>query len=358
MVDYSKNLFSYFLIAGMIFMSGCSSFRSVSDTEGQTNISIDNSIWLINAEPINSGTPADGLLMNTRMVNSVFEDRNPDSSDLPSGFDPDENTNAFIQSIPEYTGLGVNAFTVSLQGGFPGYEGAINTAFNADGSLREGYLERVARVIRAADRHGATIILTCFYQRQHSHEDALEGREAIRNAAANAALWVEEQGFTNVVLEISNEYGHSGFRNWNDGEWISSVEGQVELINHVKATVPDLLVSTSGMGDGTIAPDIAEAADYILIHFNHTDFDEIPLRIDEALAYGKPVVCNEDNKLGEDGAESARLSVRHGAGWGFMHIEKNQSVPFEFDGYDDDPIVYQMVDQLTTSQTFEIGITE
>ena len=37
----------------------------------------------------------------------------------------------------------------------PGYEGALNSAFEPDGSLRDSYLRRVRRVIEACDRHGA-----------------------------------------------------------------------------------------------------------------------------------------------------------------------------------------------------------
>ena len=55
--------------------------------------------------------------MNVRMVNSVFEDRGkPD-------FDPEANTDRFLRQVPDYAAHGVNAFTLCLQGGMPGYEG-------------------------------------------------------------------------------------------------------------------------------------------------------------------------------------------------------------------------------------------
>ena len=74
---------------------------------------------------------------------------------------------------------GVNAFTLSLQGGMPGYEGALNSAFEPDGSLRESYLARVARVIEACDRAGLVVILGCFYQRQ---DQVLADEAAVRAA--------------------------------------------------------------------------------------------------------------------------------------------------------------------------------
>lgn len=331
------------LLFYIISSVGCS-----PKSDNQTHVKISNNQWQINGEPTNKGSEAEGLLMNIRMVNSVFEDMGPSGKEHLNDFDPEENTSRFIQSIPKYIEHGVNGFTISLQGGLPGYEGAINSAFNADGSLRKNYLDRVTRVIQAADQHGVVIILTCFYQRQHSHERAFNGKQAIMDAAENVARWISGQGFTNVLLEISNEYAHGGFKNWNAGEWLLSVPGQVELIHHAKAVSPNLLVSTSGMGNGLIPPDIAHAADFILIHFNNTPVAEIPDKIEKVLGYGKPIICNEDDKIGQIGAEAARLSVVSGAGWGFMHSKKNQHAPFEFEGATDDTAVYQMISRLTT----------
>ena len=126
----------------------------------------------------NRGTRAEGLLMNVRMVNAVFEDRRkPD-------LDPAAITDRFLAQLPDYAAHGVNAFTLCLQGGMPGYEGALNSAFEPDGSLREPYLARVARVIEACDRAGLVVILGCFYQRQ---DQVLADEAAVRAAVVNVA---------------------------------------------------------------------------------------------------------------------------------------------------------------------------
>jgi hypothetical protein len=96
----------------------------------QTTVAIDGTRWLINGRVTYPGAKAEGLLMNVRMVNATFEDRNRDD------FDPDANTDAFLAVMPEYVGAGVRAFTFNLQGGMPGYEGALNSAFEPDGSLQ------------------------------------------------------------------------------------------------------------------------------------------------------------------------------------------------------------------------------
>ena len=317
-------------------------------TDGDTVVEIQGDQWLINGELVLKGSPAEGLLMNVRMVNAVFEDLGPSIEKWSPGFDPEANTTEFIEKMPDYYAHGIRAFTISLQGGMPGYEGAVNSAFNADGSLREGYLDRVARVIHAADAQGMVIILSCFYQRQHSHEYSLDGKRAILNAVTNLVNWIGEEKFTNVVLEISNEFAHGGYNRWKDGAWVKSVEGQIELIKHARKLAPDLLVATSGMGSGQVPEPVAEVSDFIIIHFNRTPLSLIEERVMKARSYGKPVVCNEDDKLGKLGAEAARISVQAGAGWGFMAMAKNQSVPFQFEGAADDTVVYSMLRRLAT----------
>ncbi len=320
---------------------------SACDLSEKTKVSIRGNNWFINDKIINEGTPSEGLLMNVRMVNSVFEDRGDKMPHEFVDFDPDKNTDEFISRIPEYVNAGANAFTISLQGGSPGYEGAVNSAFEADGSLREDYLERVKRVIKIADKNSAVIILSCLYQRQNSHLSALNLKDDIRNAIVNTVKWIKDNDFKNIVLEISNEYRHGGYRNWKEGKWLISTKGQTDLINLAKKTYPDLLVGTSGMGSGTMNDSIAEAVDYITIHFNTTALSDYPAKIMALKKYGKPLICNEDDKIGNDGAEALRLSVNNGCAWGYMNVVQNQTIPFRFEGIEDDTAVYNEMKRVT-----------
>ncbi len=303
--------------------------------EPATRVSIHQGRWQINGRWTNPGSAAEGLLMNVRMVNAVFEDANkPD-------FDAEANMDEFIAAIPAYTAHGVNAFTICLQGGLPGYEGAVNSAFEADGALRPSYLARVEKVIGACDRAGAVVILGCFYQRQ---DQLLEDEAAVRRAVSNVAAWIREAGFGNVVLEITNEFGHPGF----DHPLLQAAAGQAELIRLARQVHPQLLVSTSGLGDARLADEAAQAADFLLIHFNTTDLADYGRRIEALKKYEKPIVCNEDEKCGTDGARAAQRCVEHGAAWGLMEFEVNQRAPFRFQGSDDDPTVYAALRRLTT----------
>lgn len=335
------------LLVSLILIFFLYQCKTSEDNRYNTRVSIIGEKWYFNGEVINPGSPAEGLLMNVRMVNSVFEDRGGEIDKLTDRFDPDANTDSFISKIPEYISSGVNAFTVSLQGGMPGFEGAVNSAFNSDGSIRHEYLQRVEKVIRACDANNAAVILSCFYQRQHSHGAALSGRESIFKALENAVEWITEKKFTNVVLEVANEYRHGGYRNWTDGEWLISEAGQVELIMYAKKLNPELLVSTSGMGNGVFHEDICSEADFLLIHFNTTSLDDYPGKISQLKKYGKPVVCNEDDKVGGEGAAALALSVLNGSGWGYMNLAVNQHFPFQFSGTDDDSVVYRMFRDMT-----------
>ncbi len=313
---------------------------SAQEKSGHTRVSIKDGRWYLNGRLTYPGAEAEGLLMNVRMVNGVFEDRNrPD-------FDAEENTEEFTAVIPGYAAQGVRAFTINLQGGFPGYEGAVNSAFNPDGSLRKGYLQRVKRVIETCDRNGLVVILGCYYQRQ---DQILKDTQAVRAGIVNAVRWITESGFSNVVLEIANEFNHSGF----DHAILKKPEGQVELIRLAKETSTDLLVSTSGLGNGRLPDNVAQASDFLLIHFNSTKLDDIPKRIAALRKHGKPIVCNEDDKHGEEAAEASRLSVKNGASWGFMDNNTNQYFPLQFKGAEDDRTVYAMLKRLTRPKKAE-----
>jgi len=301
----------------------------------QTQVAIIGGRWHLNGKVTYPRSKAEGLLMNVRMVNAVFEDTKRND------FDPDANTAEFVAVLPDYVDHGVRAFTIGLQGGFPGYEGAVNSAFAPDGSLRPAYLDRAARVIEACDQHGAVVILGCYYQRQ---DQILRDESAIRAGVVNVARWVRGRGYSNVLLEIANEFPHRGF----DHAVLRSAEGEAGLIEMAKRTAPALLVSTSGIGDGKLADPVAGASDFLLIHFNGVPVDEIPGRIAALKKYGKAIVCNEDDKPSQASAEAARLSVAAGASWGLMLDKVNQRYPFSFRGAADDPTVYATLRALST----------
>ena len=302
----------------------------------RTRLELDGPRFRLNGRLTYSGRPAEGSLLNVRMVNSVFEDENRKE------FDPDRNTAEFVGRMPEYVNHGIRAFTVSLQGGFPGYNGARNSAFNADGGLDAGYLSRVARVIERADALGAVVILSLYYQGQ---DQVLRNDDAVRKGVVNAADWVRQKGYRNIILEIANEYGHPGF----DHSVLRTDAGVAGLIRLAQQRYSSLPVSASTRGDGRTTSGVAKAADVILVHFNRLAASDIGPRM-RALrnAYpGKPVVCNEDARTGSAAAAALTASVQAGGSYGLMVERVNQHYPFDFHGRSDDPKAYDRYMALT-----------
>ena len=327
-----KPAFLLVLVAAVL----CWRTSALGENTGRTRVTLVNGQWHINGTITHPGSAAEGRLMNVRMVNAIFEDR---AKHLE--FDAEANTDRFIARIQDYAAQGVNAFTICLQGGMPGYEGAVNSAFAPDGSLRDEYLQRAERVIRACDRHGVVVILGLYYQRQSA---ILRDEAAVRAGVVNAAHWVRERGFQNVLLEVANEYPHEGFAH----ALIRDPQGQASLIKLARNIAPGLLVSAGGYGDRAIHPEVAAAADFPLPHWNNTKVEQIPARIVALKRYGKPIVTNEDDKRGADAVAAMRASVENGASYGLMLHQHNQTFPFHFDGAADDPVFYAELRKLTT----------
>jgi hypothetical protein len=302
----------------------------------KTRVTLDGRRFRINGAVTYPGQTAEGALMNVRMVNSVFEDTNRPT------FNSSANTDEFLGRMREYVGLGVRGFTVSLQGGYPGYEGARNSAFLKNGDLKSTYLARVARVIERADALGAVVILSLYYQRQDQH---LQDERAVKAGVIKAVDWVRGKGYKNVILEVANEYGHSGFNH----AILRSDAGVASLIRLAKNRYPALPVTASYIRNGQTTSQVGAASDLIMVHFNAVAVSDIPSRV-KALrnAYpDKPIVCNEDEKLGSAAAAAASASVGAGASYGLMVEHQNQHWPFEFYGRSDDPKAYDRYVALT-----------
>src|SRR5262249_18552917 len=120
---------------------------------GRTTIAIRNEMFLLNGSPTYpgrtwKGMKIEGLLLNSRMVQGVFDDSNPETRQRwaypdTGKWDPERNTREFIDAMPEWRKNGLLSFTVNFQGGSPeGYSKAQpwdDTAFEADGSIKSAY---------------------------------------------------------------------------------------------------------------------------------------------------------------------------------------------------------------------------
>ncbi len=306
-----------------------------------TTVAIEGSRFLINGRPTYEGTRLEGLLMNSRMVQGVFDDLNPQTRpmwDYPDGpWDPRRNTDAFLAAMPTWREHGLVAFTINFQGGSPqGYSQEQpwrNSAYEADGSLRSDYAERMARVLDRADELGMAVILGFFYFGQ---DHRLDDEAAVMRAADEATDWLLDRGDRHVLIEIANEcdicYTHP----------ILKAPRAHELIRRVQQRSDGrLLVSTSYSGGTRLTPNVARVADFVLLHGNGVpDPDGIRALVRESRAVegyrGQPVVINEDDHFDFDRDDNHMLAaVDSGAGWGFFDYRMDGE-GFE-DGYQSMP---------------------
>lgn len=292
-----------------------------------TEIQIEGPRFFINGEPtyqgrVYQGKPVEGLLFNSRMVQAVFDDENPDTVRnwrYPDTgvWDPERNTDEFCTMLPEYRRHGLLAVTVGLQGGGSVYEPAVyehyvNSAFKPDGSLKPAYFKRLERILAAADAVGMVVIVNYFYWRQL---DQLEGDRAVQRAVANATGWLLDTGYRNILVDIMNEF--------QPGKGLLESEGIHELIETAQGITLDdrrLLVSSSVHPKDLLAPGRWQAVqDFYLPHGNDFWAADLRLqlqRIKESLPFQenpRPLLINEDS-IHLDSLEAAFEAY---ASWGY-----------------------------------------
>ena len=293
------------------------------------------------------GQRIEGLLLNSRMVQATFDDLNPQTASRwaypdTGRWDADRNTWEFMCAMSSWRRAGLLAITLNLQGGapvrFPGVQPWENSAFAPDGSLRPAYFERLARVIKAADRNGLVVILGYFYFGQ---DQRLTDEAAVIRATDAATAWVHDHGYRNVIIEIANE------TDYNYDHAILGPKRIDELITRVKSQKPHgrALLTGASFSGGTIpTANVARVSDFLLIHGNSVNnpADLVTLiRQTRAVegAANKPVVINEDDHFDFDApASNFTAAISEHVSWGYFDARGNgepaaegfQSLPVEW----------------------------
>lgn len=297
------------------------------------------------------GMPVEGLLLNARLVQGIFDDLNPRTRglwDYPDGpFDPERNTREFLAAMPVWRRAGLTGFTINLQGGSPqGYsqdQPWINSAIAPEGDLRADFLARLERILDRAAELGMAVILGYFYFGQ---EPRLAGEEAILRATDAATDWLLAKGYAHVLVEINNEadvrYRHEIVKPPRVHELIRRV--QQRSAGKVRSAAGRLLVSAS-MGGGNLPPEsLLDAADFVLLHGNGVEEpDRIRRMVRDVRARpayrGQPILFNEDDHFDFDRPDNNFLAaVGERAGWGYFDFRMRgegyadgfQSVPVDW----------------------------
>jgi len=296
----------------------------------QTKLTIDGDAFRINGKPtyegrVWNGHKIEGLLLNSRMVQGIFDDLNPETRsmwDYPDGpWDPDRNTNEFVEAMPGWREHGLLAFDINLQGGSPrGYTDKQpwhNSAFETDGKLRPDYMARLERILDRADELGMAVMVGYFYFGQ---DERLADETAVIAALMN-------KGYTNLIIEIDNEcdvpkYEHE----------ILCPDRVHELIERVQERCGRRWPVSTSYGGGTIPkPNVMTTADLLLVHGNGIgagrggsgDPKRMRQMIDDIRAQpdykGQPIVFNEDDHFDFDQDDNNFIAaVSKYASWGFF----------------------------------------
>jgi hypothetical protein len=324
-------------------------FSQVVRQKRKTEVSIRGEKFYINGKPTFKGRTwngytIEGLLPNSRMVQGIFDDLNPETQarwKYPDSqkWDAGRNTQEFIAAMPIWKQHGLVAFTLNLQGGSPeGYsknQPWHNSAITENGELQPAYMQRLEQIINKADELGMVVILGLFYFGQ---DERVKDEAAVIRAVDNTINWLFDRNYRNVLIEINNEcniaYDHEILKP-------ERVHELIERVKNIERNGRRFLVSTS-YGGGTLPkPNVLRSADFVLLHGNGvSDPSRIAQMVEQtrkAEGYRTmPIVFNEDDHFDFDKPVNnfvAATSVY--ASWGYFDFrmkdegfaEGYQSVP-------------------------------
>jgi len=295
-----------------------------------------------------NGYRIEGLLMNARLVQGIFDNLKKENDSLfaypdTKQWDAERNNKEFVRTMCIWHSYGLNCFTLNMQGGSPvgyGSSKCKNPAYNADGSLIETYLQRLNRILKKADELNMVVILGLFYFGQDQY---LTDEKAVICAVDNMIDWLLKKGYRNVMIEIANETNYKSY----DHE-ILKPQRIHELIERVKSKSRHghrLYAGTSFAGKVVPASNVVKASDFLLIHGNGASRpDQISELIKKTRAVEGyrplPLINNEDDHFDFDKEENNFIvSIKNYCSWGYFdyrlkgetdYREGFQSVPVDW----------------------------
>lgn len=338
----------YFPFALIItWLTGLFTLPSIAQN---TVVSIQGEAFYVNGKPTYEGrtwkgNKIEGLLMNSRMVQGIFDDLNPETRKLfgypdTGEWDPDRNTNEFVAAMEEWNSYGMNAFTINMQGGSPtgyGNKEWHNSPFHSDGELRPAYMDRLKHVLDKADELEMVVMLGIFYFGQDQN---LTNEQAVINAVKNTVNWVLQEGYRNVLIEVNNECNVKAYE--HEILMPDRVHELIELVKTIEHNGNRLLVSTSYGGNTVPKPNVVKSSDYLLIHGNGVNTpDKMETLIQNTRKVEgyrpMPVVVNEDDHYDFDKERNNfTVAVAHYVSWGFFDYRRDGE-PYE-EGYQSVPV--------------------
>ena len=324
---------------------------SLATLVGQTVVEIKKDQFFINGRPTYTGRywnnhKIEGLLINSRMVQGIFDDFNPETSKEfaypdTNQWDPERNNTEFVKAMPLWYKHGLNAFTINIQGGSPygyGNKKTLNPGYKSDGGLIESYMKRLDKIIKEADRLGMVVILGLFYFGQ---DENLQNEQAVINATSNVVDWLFEKKYKNVLIEIANETGHRTYDHPILGP--ARINELIDLVKNKKKNGYRYLAGTSFLGRAVPTENVVKASDFLLIHGNGANSpDQIQLQIDSTRKVNgyrvMPIINNEDDHYDfEKENNNFITSIRNYVSWGYFDYRLKGETDYR-EGYQSLPV--------------------
>jgi hypothetical protein len=296
---------------------------AAASTPPTISVCPDNSTrFCVDGAPTHAGRPlVEGLFLNSRMIQGVFEDNNASTVGLwayPGGsvFSPDRQTDELVGNLSAYAACGLDGFTVGLQGGGPLPATPMDQpnetpGFSSDGTPLPGVLARLSRVLDGAAAAGLIPIVSLFYQGQI---ERINGDAAVATAVDAMVDWlVSTQRAGHVMLEIANEVGQPSFPPSLQPDSVHL------LIERARARSNDTLLVSASFNGGVVPPDSALAASsHVTIHCNGETPEGTAVHVNAVRATAawqaspKPIFFNECST----NISVMEAAISAGAGWG------------------------------------------
>lgn len=294
----------------------------------QTQVEIDGTRFLVNGRPTYAGAtwrgrPVEGLLLNARMIQAVFDDLNPETAPAcaypdTGVWDPERNTLEFCAALPEYRRHGLMAVTVGLQGGgsvfVPElYDRTLCSAYTPDGEFRPAFFDRLRRVLAAADACGMAVIVNYWYQKQIRR---MASEAVVENATERVTDWLLGTGFRNILVDVVNEAGDA----WHVPQvGRDRIHRLIEIVQTTTRGGRRLLAGSSCLGGEYPSGRWAAVEDFSMPHGNGCTAEKLRAMLrefrngDDYRRRPRPVVVNEDSIL----TANLEAAVEEGCSWGY-----------------------------------------
>ena len=290
-----------------------------------------------------------GSLAMVRVTQALFDDEWL----RERHFDPDANTDRLISQLATYKQHGIGGIVVSMQGGDPGYSreangvnrgasadlgeksGALVSAYNRDGSLKADWLDRLDRLVAAANSQGLVVCLVLFQQDQ---DEALASPEAVVAGASNIARHLIERDSRNVIIDVADAWDEPEGR-WDHRRFIPRyIEFLIRTVRDQFQHADFSLPIGASSGSGMLYPmSLARLCDVVLLQGDGRSAEDKLARSRQFKEYGRPVLMVSDSN-GQQATRDelarersiAEAYLQGASGWSYVPARTANLFPFAY----------------------------